>query len=694
MIEVLGLTALLIPVISVFFLLYNHEKAWRRSFLSSWIIWGVTLTAITEMLSLFYRLNHFSLLGFWALSGLFSLVLLLRTCRLKRVFSNARELFRFFARSIKSYPLLGFALLNIALILTVAALLAIAAPPNNWDSMTYHMSRVVNWIQNQTVAHYPTHMIRQLDLAPWSNFAVMHLQLLSGSDRFANLVQWSSMVGCVVGVSLIAKQLQADLAGQIVASVVCLSIPMGLLQSVTTQNDYVVSFWLVCLTYNALLITEQQITPRAVFELSASLGLAILTKATAYIYAFPFCLVSAVIATKYSRVRVVKLVIPGALSAILINIGHWWRNWSTFQDFLGSSGDVTRNQLFTPAAILSNTIRNIALHTPTVSYTINSYIEYAVVKLHDVFLQLDVNDPRTTFLGTEFSIPVTPKGQPIFLNEDVSGNPIHLVLVVICIGFYLAYKRTRNRQRTVYIFALLSTIVLFNTVVSWQPWATRLHLPFFVLMAALIGSVLCDVVSLTPLRQLMIFALSISSLPYIFFSAVRPLTNSPYFLTFTSSIFDISQRSRRFTSRPNLENSYVEAIDIALEYSCYDIGLYLGGEGWDYPFWAIAQGKSPQNPVIFRSVEVSNKSQDISAPLPRRSRPPCAIFVVDRPDVKRKRISLTSLKLGREFVYLRAMRSRSVRVFIRRRLLKEKGRPERTLRTENTGLVYTGSYEL
>jgi 3-methyladenine DNA glycosylase AlkC len=60
--------------------------------------------------------------------------------------------------------------------------------------MVYHMTRVQHWIQNRSVAHYPTHVLKELHRNPWAEYALLHFQVLSQGDRLANLLQWSSMM--------------------------------------------------------------------------------------------------------------------------------------------------------------------------------------------------------------------------------------------------------------------------------------------------------------------------------------------------------------------------------------------------------------------------------------------------------------------------------------------------------------------
>ncbi len=118
--------------------------------------------------------------------------------------------------------------------------------------MTYHLTRVVNWIDRGSVAHYRTNNLRQLYLGPWAEFSILHLRVLSGSDRLSALVQFAAMIGSIAGVSRIAQRIGADRRGEVFAAVCCATIPMGILQGSSTQNDYASAFWVVCFVNTSL----------------------------------------------------------------------------------------------------------------------------------------------------------------------------------------------------------------------------------------------------------------------------------------------------------------------------------------------------------------------------------------------------------------------------------------------------------
>ncbi|TAH25064.1 MAG: 4-amino-4-deoxy-L-arabinose transferase, partial [Oscillatoriales cyanobacterium] len=192
----------LIPLVTlgILWLIFQKiDKCWRSAILSAAIVWGVIVALSTEILSLFRLLTFEWVFGLWLVANILGLMVYLKFKPVKPIFEKSQE-------GKFSSVLVGL-LGGVFFIFAAVGLIAVVAPPNNWDSMTYHMSRVAHWMQNRSVEHYPTSYVPQLYHPPGAEFAIMHFQILTGGDRFANLVQWLSMVGSAIAVSLIAKQL-------------------------------------------------------------------------------------------------------------------------------------------------------------------------------------------------------------------------------------------------------------------------------------------------------------------------------------------------------------------------------------------------------------------------------------------------------------------------------------------------------
>lgn len=485
----------------------NVSPCWRDCFLASSVICGVLLIAITELLNIFNLITLKWLMMFWGpiclISALICLGLIYKT----------KPAFRFNIAKIQPFEIL--LLCSVIFIVIIVGIIALTAPPNNWDSMTYHMSRVVHWIQNHNINHYPTNIDRQLTRSPWAEFTILHLQILSGGDRFANFVQWLSMIGSIIGVSLIAKQLGAKRREQIFAAVVVATIPMGILQASGTQNDYVVSFWLVCFVYYIMLMKYNQ---RIIYSLAAgaSLGFAVLTKPSAYIYAFPFLGWYGISAFRNFRHKSWKPIFIIIFIAMLINIGCYVRNMDLYGAPLPKSGGEA-NKVFTISSLASNIIRHASLHAGVPSIKINNISENGIRFTHS-FLGISADDPRTTF-ARKFNIGFS-------LHEDSAGNLAHLVLIIACALVFFMRRRQKNEQNLAnYCFATIAAYLLFCFFLKWTPWQSRLHLPLFVLWSPFAAIVLSRNISylprhnrILPLLILIVFScVIVSCLAYNYF---------------------------------------------------------------------------------------------------------------------------------------------------------------------------------
>ena len=559
------------------------------------VAWGVLLTALTELLSLLNCLNRLALAIAWSAALITSAYFALRGWRkleFKR-FSLDRELLQIF----QLFSIAGIALLT--------GVIAFIAAPNNWDSMVYHLSRVMHWLQNGSVSFYPTGILRQLYLPPWSEYLLANLMGAGVSNRLAQIPQWLGFIGSVVGVSLLAKQLGASPAGQVFSAFAAATLPMGILQATTTQNDALLVFWLVCLVA-FILHALQDKHPAWHAAIGGALGLAVLTKSTAYIFALPFLLYYGVMWLNRSRLRFWRPVMVISLLALSINLPHFIRNQVLFGHLLGPRQEVSQyhNAIYSLPGTLSNVSRNLGLYMGTVE-PVNRLLTNGFERFH-AWLNLSINDPRFTWSDHVFSIN-SPQ-----VHEDTTGSSLHLLLAAIAfIILAINRKKLVSSQFILYGLLVLSAFLLFCTFLRWQTWHARLHLPLLVLSTAWVG--LLSEVMHRRLVWAVSLVLALLVLPVFYFNPNKPLV-ADY------TIFNLPRREVMLM-RKNLVVPYIEGVNyLTNEKGCYQVGLYIPNAEWEYPFWRLYADTGL--PYRLEHVNVNN----VSGSIPMAPFSPCAVI--------------------------------------------------------------------
>ena len=609
----LNFILIFIPIIS-FVLLYiisfKMLNYMRLSFLVASMIWGVILTFSTEILNLFKIVNVGGVSVTWVSVTIILFIIYIRCKRID---------FKYILASPSICAPLRTILMMVVAIVSIVGVIALIAPPNTWDSAAYHMARVAHWVQNQNVDHYAASYLPQLYQPPWAEFAIMHLQIISDCDRFANCIQWWSMIGSILGVSILAKLFGADIRGQIFTAAFAATIPMGIMQSSSTQNDYVVTFWLVCFVcfslhwFNANREVISGDDLLHAMGVGMSLGLAILTKGTAYIYASPFVIWFAVLLVKQQKMRALQYSLLIAVMVLLLNVGHYTRNIILFGSpiSVGSGEETITNKVYSLPAATSNIIRNISLHLGTPSQFINNKIYYAIHRVHEI-MNIDVSDIRTTSRWGNFVI--------IRLNtyEDSAGNPVHLILIVLSIAVCFLWKIWKLHYRLLsYIFSLIAGFILFSVLLRWQPWHSRLQLPLFVLFSPLVGMILARIRPKI-FGSVMVILICITALPWVFLnktklllpaslvSVMRGPENIDYIPIWASDRKEqyFSHGSSRYLKEPYMSAAaYIKTKGIS------DIGLWLPYDPWEYQLWVML--KEDSYPSRIESVMVSNISKKL-----------------------------------------------------------------------------------
>ena len=539
---------------------------WRQAALVAAILCGTILIAMTETLSVWNALTPANVAGGWALFAAVGGVLLLRGPDLPKV-PRTKD------------PLVLAMTAGIGVLLLLAGITAGVAPPNTWDSMTYHMPRCVHWILNRSVAPYPTHILRQLFREPGAEYAITQLMLLSGGDRWVNLVQWSSWIGCQAAVSLVARELGASARAQLTAALFVATLPIAILEASSTQNDLVVAFWLACLAFFAAKAWRGEIyTPAA----GASLGLALITKGTAYMFALPLLLwIGASLWPRYGA-RIWKPALTMATIAVMINIGHWSGNVRVFGRPIGPEGELL-NRTIDPRYWVSNVTRNVALELAFPLSRWNKSMETVVRVLHRG-LGIGADDARTTFPGARFQLLTVAPGESshwtrnpvgVFLQEDHAPNPLHMALALGAALLLLASRRT-GRGTRLYVAVVVCGFLFFCVALRWQPWHTRLHLPLFVATAPAVALATEHWRSLP--RWAVCGLLLVCSLPWALYNTTRPLAGD-------NSVFRTPRLEQYLASRPELLRAYRRTAEVVAQHGWRRLGLVSGGDAGEYPLW-------------------------------------------------------------------------------------------------------------
>jgi len=600
----------------------GRNISWRISFLQASVAWGVYIVLTTEILSLFKLLTKNWLSIIWILPNIILILLLLKSTpqfisfkwvlHLKKsaigFFKNPKIVNWFSQLNLRDKVILTWIVVTLIAIGTIGVI----APPNNWDSMTYHMARVEHWAQNNGVSFYPTNITRQLYQNPWTEFAITHLRIMGESDRFASIIQWIALFGCAIAASVLAGFLGAGYSGQLAAAFVAVTIPMAILQGTSTQNDLAASFWIACISTFAFSLIRKWDFINAI-SFGSALGLGLLTKGTSYVFAAPFVIWIAIIALIKFRRKSLALLGAIAMAVIFINAGYWSRNLNLYGNPFADEKENHRywNEIINAKTLYSNVLRNAGLHMGTASDEINEKIRSTIELFHKPF-GIDVNDPKTTWGNMKFEVPKH------YIHEDTSGNPIHLLLICISLFYILLSKRMHNSAIIVtYTGLIIAGYLLFSLVIRWQPWGSRLQLPLFILLSPVISTVIFESTQLK-IKSFIVVVLVIFSAPYIFLNQSKPLI-------LWNNILTTDRSTEYFINRPELADSYNKVVDKLYSSTCSEVGLICGEDDWEYPIFALIRERGAKRFRI-EHINVTNPSSKFYQMPAYHSFKPCMII--------------------------------------------------------------------
>lgn len=567
----------------------------RKFIIFSSIIFFFLIFLSTEILSQFNILNQLSIRIFWI-----SVVIISSSVLIKKKYFN-----KIVDQKFRPTP----EIFLILFIFIITFINAIIYAPNTLDAMTYHMTKVMNWMQNENLNFYPTNDLRELILAPFSEYIILHLYLLLGDDYLANLAQWYSMFVSCLGVSLIAKELNCNTKYQTLAALFCATIPMGIMQSTSTQTDYVTSMWIVLMVYFLLKFIGQNRFLHLIF-FSLCFGLGALTKGTFYFFALPFCIwLGWHLIFKLKKINLFFAIV---VIFLIINSGHFFRNIHLYDNPLGISDETPswNNEVLNIDGFSSITIKNLSLNLSLPNKEMNKFTTKVVQKIHK-YLDVSPGDPRTTMGGRGYYIPFS-------FYESTAPNTLHFIIIIFLVIFFISQKR-KKRNDIFYFLSILFGFLIFSSLVKWMPQGNRILLISFVLMSPFVALMISKF-KLRNFGLLISTLLFLYSLPYLFFNKSRPLISKLEFkeksLNFKKPDFISLDRDQlyyvadKYYHKRDLYRTHIDIIKKIKDNGCKIIGLdnYMSNN-LKYPFWNILKKTLNHEKFNVYNVNVRNKSK-------------------------------------------------------------------------------------
>lgn len=592
------------------------EIAWRNSHGEEHLRVSVTMFAvttitfiifyaytITEILSIFNILTTLSVFVSWAiLAVIISYIIFIKKIKLRSVHTHSKN------------ALLSGIIITTVLFVGFVALLTV---PYNYDSMTYHLSRVMNWKQNQSVNYYATNITRQIFNSPLAEYLILQFELLVGIENTFNLVQTGAYVISIGTLYGIGKKLGLEKKVCYFACILFMMTPIVMVEATTTQNDLAACMWSLFGTYLLIdYITASRITLSKCWILKTILLATIfvmcyLTKGTACITLLPLILIMGItrIIRKDKFTHLIGHLLVGAGQIIITLLPSFYRNIQLYGSFLGL-GNYSNVMVdtFHPKYIFINALKNITTHLTFNNLTcLNPLIERGMLHMAST-LGVDINDPLITWMGQPFSIV------PSYAC-DTAKTPMLITLSLLSIAVFIwGHRQLDKVQKTFYITSLLTWSMTFS-LLKWQPWITRLTICVMAYMCISVGIVLNAIIRKHPkmvcILHILVLICVICTLPV------------------AHSLLKTSRATMHsygwFYSRHSNMDSYTQATDAIKNKGYESVGLKTGEDTWEYPLWRMLE---QSNVSTIKHVLLEDKAIKI---LEDTSYIPDCILVIDLP---------------------------------------------------------------
>jgi len=451
----------------------------------------------------------------------------------------------------------------------------VASPPNNWDSLHYHLARVAAWRAQGSLGYIPTHNGIENAYPQNAELLVLWTVVFLGRDLLAALPQLLAGLATTVSVFAISRRLGHGVRASAFAALLFPTLTIVALESVQAQNDLVEASFVAAAVALALGRTRAEAGLAGL-----ALGLAAGTKLT-FLYALTPLVVIGLL--MLPRRRLAAVAASALAGFALVGMYAYVQN---LVETGRPQGRATQLSTMPPQVTAAGTVSSIArttyrlvdlsgFHPPA---ALTEHVSGAAKRVFDG-LGIPTNPPGATTQGTfEFTYDVNDVA-----NEDSSAfGPLgFLLLVPLSVGFLAAWAlRRTGRTRGALALALPLYVVALALGTRWNLYVDR-----FLITPAALTLPLAPAVLRRALVRATVLAIAAAAVAL----ALAYNVSKPTGLGGGTPVWDLSRPAAQAIREP--ERAPVLAAVARTVPSQARLGVDLAPDDWEYPLWGATLGR-------------------------------------------------------------------------------------------------------
>jgi hypothetical protein len=386
-------------------------------------------------------------------------------------------LLRVTPQSLRRHPNVLMLAAAVTLALAFELFLALAAAPNNWDALTYHLSRAAAWYQRGSVGFFSAHTPRENIYPPNAEIQILYTMVFTRGDRLSALPQFLAEIVSMIAIFGIGRRIGFGRAGAAFAALLFATLSEVALEATTAQNDLVVGAFVAVGAYFVLGRSKREHALAG-----AAVGLALGTKLTA-LYALPLLALLALCTMRPRRL----LLLAGATAVAFAALGSlvYVENVLHYGSPLGpaSARSMYRPRV-TPTNVISSSARTLDRFLDLSGYDPAPGVRYTLFRINKFVFETVHIDPNPA--GASLSrFSYTPSTSA---NEDFSYfGPLGAGLLLPLSLAYLVAAALRRRSRAKLAFALSVPVFALELALTYKynAWEGR-----FMIVPVLLATVL------------------------------------------------------------------------------------------------------------------------------------------------------------------------------------------------------------